>query len=98
MNSRLAAVRVDEFKYHFGVQLQNAIYPMSLKGGCSGAIIPETGGVTAVNLYTNPQEGMSVGISHLPVTIPLGQEANRYGEVLKKYPLRISVVMPGRSK
>jgi arylsulfatase len=41
---------------------------------------------------------MSVGIRHLPITIPLGAEASRYGKVLEKYPPRISVVMPGRSK
>ncbi len=98
MNSHLAAVRVDEFKYHFVVQLQDAIYSGGYKGGFSGAIIQETGGVTVVNLYTNPQEDISVGIRHLPITIPLGQEAARYGAVLQKYPPRISVVMPGRSK
>ncbi len=94
----MSAVRIDEFKFHLVVQLQDAIFPRGWKGGFSGTIAPETGGVTVVNLYTNPQEDVSVGIRHLPVTIPLGQEASRYGAVLKKYPPRISVVMPGRSK
>lgn len=98
MNSHLAAVRVDEFKMELVVQLQDAIWSGGNLGGFSGAIIPETGGVTVVNLYTNPQEDVSVGIRHLPVTIPLGQEASRYAAVLEKYPPRISVVMPGRSK
>ncbi len=82
MNSRMAAVRIDEFKLHLVVQLQDAISSRGNKGGFSGTIAPETGGVTAVNLYT----------------IPLGQEASRYGVVLAKYPPRIPVVMPGRSK
>ena len=98
MNAHMSAVRIDEFKLHLAVQLQDAIFPRGWKGGFSGTISPETGGVTVVNLYTNPQEDVSVGIRHLPVTIPLGQEASRYGAVLKNYPLRISVVMPGRSK
>lgn len=98
MNSHVSAVRVDEFKFHFVVQLQNAIFPMGNKGGFSGAIVNETGGVTVTNLYTNPQEDLSVGIRHLPVTIPLGAEATRYNKVLEKYPSNISVVMPGRKK
>lgn len=98
MNAHMAAVRIDEFKLHLVVQLQDAIFPRGNKGGFSGTINPETGGTTMVNLYTNPQEDMTVGIRHLPATIPLGQEATRYGEVLAKYPPNISVVMPGRSK
>ena len=98
MNSHLSAVRIDEFKLHLVVQLQDSIFPRGNKGGFSGAIVTETGGTTMINLYTNPQEDITVGIRHLPVTIPLGQEASRYAEVLKKYPPNISVVMPGRSK
>ena len=96
MNSHVSAVRIDEFKYHLVVQLQNALFPLGLKGGFSGAIVQETGGVTVTNLYTNPQEDISVGIRHLPVTIPLGVEGTRYQKVLEKYLSNISVVMPGR--
>jgi hypothetical protein len=64
--------------------------PAGLKSGFSGAIVKKTGGVTAVNLYNNPQEDLSVGIRHLPITISLGQEAARYGEVLKKYPPKMT--------
>lgn len=98
MNSHMSAVRVDEFKFHLVVQLQNAIFPLGLKGGFSGAIVQETGGVTMTNLYENPQEDLSVGIRHLPITIPIGEEATRYTQVLAKYPPNISVVMPGRTK
>ena len=98
MNSHLSAVRIDEFKLHLVVQLQDSIFPRGNKGGFSGAIVTETGGTTVTNLYTNPQEDITVGIRHLPFTIPLGQEASRYAEVLKKYPPNISVVMPGRAK
>lgn len=98
MNSHLSAVRIDEFKLHLVVQLLDSIFPRGYKGGFSGTIVTETGGTTMTNLYTNPQEDITVGIRHLPVTIPLGQEASRYADVLKRYPLNISVVMPGRSK
>ena len=51
-----------------------------------------------MNLYTNPQEDMSLGVRHLPLVISLGQEANRYGKVLAKYPPVVKVVMPGKAK
>ncbi len=98
MNAHVSAVRIDEFKFHLVVELQKAIFDRGDTGGFSGAIITETGGTTMTNLYTNPQEDTSIGIRHLPVTIPLGQEATRYSEVLSKYPPNITVVMPGRSK
>ena len=98
MNAHMSAVRIDEFKLHLVVQLQDSIFPVGNKGGFSGAVVTETGGATVTNLYTNPQEDITVGARHLPVTISLGQEASRYGQVLRKYPPNISVVMPGRDK
>jgi arylsulfatase len=98
MNAHVSAVRMDEFKMHLVVELQDAIFARGFTGGFSGAVISETGGATVTNLYTNPQEDISDGIRHLPVTIPLGDEADRYTEVLSKYPPNISVVMPGRTK
>ena len=41
-------------------------------GGFSGSIFTDTGGAVVVNLYTNPQEDVSVGIRHIPMAVPLG--------------------------
>jgi hypothetical protein len=98
LNQHFSAVRVDEFKYHLVVELQNDIFPLGWKGGFSGSVITETGGVTVTNLYTNPKEDVSDGVRHLPLVIPLGDEASRYQEVLQKYPPNFKVVMPGRTK
>nr|WP_269724286.1 sulfatase-like hydrolase/transferase [Nitrosococcus watsonii] len=98
MNAHLVAVRIDEFKYHMVVQLQNAIFPLGLKGGFSGAVLSETGGSVMVNLYENPQEDFGIGNRYLPIVTQMGQEVARYGKVLAKYPLNIEVSMPGSSK
>ncbi|MEM6673831.1 MAG: sulfatase-like hydrolase/transferase [Planctomycetota bacterium] len=96
--SRVAAIRMDEFKLHLIVQLQHAIFPQGNKGGFTGAMVHQTGGLTTVNLYTNPKEDMSVGVRHIPASMPLGNELNRYGAVLAKYPPQSKVAMPGDSK
>jgi arylsulfatase len=95
MNEYVSAVRMDEFKYNAVVELQDAIYPRGDTGGFSGAIINETGGATATNLYTNPQEDTSVGIRHIPITVPLMGEYARYMEVFKKYPKRETIGFAG---
>lgn len=97
MNAHLSAIRIDEFKLQLVVEVQDALFSQGSKGGFSGSIVTETGGATMTNLYTNPQEDMNIGIRHLPATIPLGTEANRYQKVLTDYPPNIKVVMPGRS-
>ena len=86
-----SAIRVDEFKGTNTVQLENAIFPRGYNGGFSGAIITQTGGVTVVNLYTNPQEDMTIGIRHIPMGVLLGAEAQRYNDVLEKFPITIKV-------
>lgn len=96
LNQHLSAIRIDEFKFSMVVELQDAIYPRGWTGGFSGAIITETGGGTATNLYTNPQEDVSIGIRHLPLSIAVGEELSRYGEVLKKYPPQFKIGMPGQ--
>lgn len=95
MNAHLAAVRIDEFKYHMVVQLQDAIFSQGLKGGFSGAIVSETGGSVMVNLYENPQENLGIGNRYLPIVTQMGQEVARYAGVLAKYPPNITVAMPG---
>jgi arylsulfatase len=91
LNQFLAGVRIDEFKALGTVELEKAIYPRGFQGGFSGAIITNTGGATATNLYTNPQEDVSDGIRHIPMAIVIGQEVGRYTEVLKKYPPKIKI-------
>ncbi|MBZ0167940.1 MAG: sulfatase-like hydrolase/transferase [Kofleriaceae bacterium] len=81
-----SAVRIDEFKWHATVELERAIFPRGYQGGFSGTIVPQTGGGTMVNLYTDPQEDVSIGIRHPPVLSVLQAEAVRYQAVLKKYP------------
>ncbi len=91
MNQYLSAVRMDEFKAHITVELQEAIFQRGYTGGFSGAIVKNTGGATVTNIYTNPQEDISVGVRHIPITIPLLGEITRYVQVLKKYPPKIIV-------
>jgi arylsulfatase A-like enzyme len=91
MNQYLSAVRIDEFKGHFTVELQEGIFGRGYTGGFSGAIVTQTGGGTVTNLYTNPQEDTSVGIRHIPVSVPLLAEGDRYRGVLKKFPPKIKI-------
>ena len=35
--------------------------------GFSGSIFTDTGGAIVFNLYTNPQEDVSIGIRHIPL-------------------------------
>jgi arylsulfatase len=95
MGASVSAVRIDEFKAHVSVELQEAIFQRGFTGGFSGAIVTQTGGGTVTNLYTNPQEDTSVGIRHIPMSVPLIAEIGRYQEVLKKYPPRIKIGFTG---
>lgn len=91
LNQHFSAVRIDEFKLIGVLELEKAIFPRGYQGGFSGAIVAETGGPTMVNLYTDPQEDVTVGIRHIPATVVLGAEYNRYSEVLKRFPPRVKV-------
>ncbi len=95
LNQYLSAVRIDEFKVHITLELQNAIFNRGYTGGFSGAIITNTGGATAINLYTNPQEDVSAGVRHIPVAVMIGAEADRYKEVLKKFPPQSKIGFEG---
>lgn len=53
MNEFLSAVRIDEFKLHVAMQVQDSIVQRGFPGGFSGGIFTQTGGVIAFNLYTN---------------------------------------------
>jgi arylsulfatase len=86
MNQFFSGVRIDEFKMIMAAQLEKAIFPRGFQAGFSGVVATQTGGVLMVNLYTDPQEDVNSGIRHIPMMVPLGAEATRYQEVLKKFP------------
>lgn len=85
-NQFVSCVRIDEFKAIKVCEIENAIFPRGYQGGFSGGIVKDTGGVTVVNLYTDPKEDVNIGVRHLPMGVPIGLELTRYEEVLKKYP------------
>ena len=77
------------------VELEKTFFPRGFQAGFSGAIVTETGGVTMVNRYTDPQEDVNAGIRHIRATVVLGVEFGRYQEVLKQFPPRIKVGFVG---
>jgi arylsulfatase len=91
LNQHFSAVRMDEFKYIFVYELQKNVFPSGYQGGFSGSIITDTGGTLMVNLYTDPKEDVTVGVRHLPLTVPLMAEKSRYEAVLEKYPPQIKI-------
>ena len=95
LNQFFSGVRIDEFKAIMAVELEKAIFPRGFQAGFSGAVVTQTGGVLMVNLYTDPQEDVNSGIRHIPMMVPLGAEATRYQEVLKKYPPKIKIGFDG---
>lgn len=86
LNQYFAGMRVDEFKYIWTGELQNGVVQKGDWGGFSGTIFTDTGGSIMFNLYTNPQEDVSVGIRHIPMLIPVMQAAAFYMKELIKYP------------
>src|SRR5262249_45465015 len=95
LNQFFAMVRVDEFQYIFTAEIQGGFFQRGDGGGFSGPVITQTGGAIAINLYTNPQQDVSVGVRHIPITVPVMAEATRYREVLKKYPPKFKVGFAG---
>jgi len=95
MNQFFSAVRIDEFKLHLAVELEKAVFPRGFQAGFSGAMVTQTGGILVTNLYTDPQEDVSIGIRHVPMVTIVGAEATRYEQVLAKYPPQIKVRYSG---
>jgi arylsulfatase len=95
LNQYFAMVRMDEFQYIFTAEIQDAFFKRGDVGGFSGSIVTQTGGGIGINLWTNPQQDVSVGVRHIPITVPLMAEAGRYREVLKKYPPNFKVGFAG---
>jgi arylsulfatase len=91
LNQYFAAIRVDEFKYIFTAEIENGVFQKGNVGGFSGSIVTDTGGALMVNLYTNPQEDVSIGIRHIPMAVPVGGAATDYFKELIKYPPQFKI-------
>jgi arylsulfatase len=86
-NDELSAVRVDEFKLMVKAQIADAATQRGYNGGFSGTA-QDTWTALAFNLYSDPKERENVALRHIPATLPVLLELQRYKAVLKKYPPR----------
>jgi hypothetical protein len=84
-------MRVDEFKYVFTAEIQNGFVQKGNVGGFSGTVATDTGDAVAFNLYTNPQEDVSIGIRHIPMGVPVIAAAGWYMKELIKYPPQFKI-------
>jgi arylsulfatase len=91
LNQYFSAMRIDEFKMMYTVEIENGIFQKGELGGFSGSIVTDTGGSVVVNLYTNPQEDENIGIRHVPMVVPLGDAAGTYVRELIKYPPQFKI-------
>jgi len=90
-NQYFASVRVDEFKYTWTGEIENGVVQRGDWGGFSGSVFTESGGAIMFNLYTNPQEDVSVGVRHIPMTVPVIGTAGDYLKILIKYPPQFKI-------
>jgi hypothetical protein len=81
LNQYFSAVRIDEFKYIFTAEIENGLFQ---KGDIGGLVI-------MINLYTDPQEDVNVGIRHIPMITSVGAAMEFYMKDLIKYPPRFKV-------
>jgi arylsulfatase A-like enzyme len=91
LNQYFAGMRVDEFKYIWTGEIQDGIVQKGDIGGFSGSIFTESGGAIMFNLYTNPQEDVSIGVRHIPMMVPIMQTAGWYMQELMKYPPQFKI-------
>ena len=66
LNQYYSAIRIDEFKGVATGEIENGVVQKGFPGGFSGPVFTDTGGAIVFNLYTNPQEDVSIGIRHIP--------------------------------
>jgi arylsulfatase len=95
LGAHLAAVRIDELKFHVLVQVPDAVTRRGQQGGISGTA-QQTAGSIMFNLYTNPQEDDMIGVRHIPLGLPLLTEMQRYEAVLQKFPPSTQIALPGQ--
>jgi arylsulfatase A-like enzyme len=91
LNQYFAMMRIDEFKYIFTAEIQNGFFQKGDVGGFSGPVVVDTGGAVLVNLYTNPQEDVSIGVRHIPMAVPVIGTAGDYMKELIKYPPQFKI-------
>jgi len=91
LNQYFAAMRIDEFKYIFTAEIENGFFQKGDIGGFSGPIAVDTGGAISVNLYTDPQEDVSIGVRHIPMMVPVIGAAGWYMKELIKYPPQFKI-------
>ena len=91
LNQYFSAVRIDEFKYIITAEIENGLFRKGDIGGFSGPIVTDTGGVIMINLYTDPQEDVNVGIRHIPMITSMGAAMAFYMQDLFKYPPQFKV-------
>ncbi len=91
LNQYFASVRVDEFKYTWTGEIEDGVVQRGDWGGFSGSIFTESGGAIMFNLFTNPQEDVSVGVRHIPMAVPVIGTAGDYLKVLIKYPPQFKI-------
>jgi arylsulfatase A-like enzyme len=91
LNQYFAGMRLDEFKYVWTGEIQNAVVQKGDIGGFSGSIFTDSGGAILFNLYTNPKEDVSVGVRHIPMMVPVIEAAGDYMKELIKYPPQFKI-------
>jgi len=91
LNQYYSAIRIDEFKGVTTGEIENGIVQRGYTGGFSGSIFTDTGGAVVFNLYTNPQEDVSIGVRHIPMAVPLGEAGGWYLKELFKYPPQFKI-------
>ena len=89
-NDQLSGVRMDEFKFLILAQMPFSLTRNGYHGGFTGTV-ERTAGVNVFNLYADPQEDNSIGARHIPAAVGLEMEAERYKEVLKKFPPKVQI-------
>jgi arylsulfatase len=91
LNQYFSSIRVDEFKYVWTGEIENGVVQKGDWGGFSGPIFTDAGGGIMFNLYTNPQEDVSIGIRHIPMSVPVATTAGWYMQELVRYPPRFKI-------
>jgi hypothetical protein len=91
LNQYFAAIRVDEFKYVWTAEIENGVVQKGDWGGFSGLVFTDSGGGISFNLYTDPQEDVSIGIRHIPAMVPVMGAAGFYMKELIKYPPQFKI-------
>ncbi len=91
LNQYYSAIRIDEFKGVTTGEIENGIVQRGYTGGFSGSVFTDTGGAVVFNLYTNPQEDVSIGVRHIPLAVPLGETGGWYLKELFKYPPQFKI-------